>query len=105
MAAIGPSDADLVQVLKQVAERKRQAIILAPRRGFSAALGCSHSGGWLFHVPQLRSTGLRYHQRRQLLQCHQCGFKSGLPNLCGSCEASTLGPLRGGRYAVDYERN
>ena len=88
-----PLSGDLVRVLKQVAERERQAVVLAPRRGFSAALGCANCG-WLTMCPNC-DLFLRYHQRRRLLQCHQCGHRAGVPNFCGSCTSPDLGPLRG----------
>jgi primosomal protein N' (replication factor Y) (superfamily II helicase) len=88
-----PLSADLVQVLKQVAERGRQAIVLSPRRGFSAALGCS-SCGYLAHCPNCDLT-LRYHRQPALLRCHQCGYQRGPPALCPECASPDIGPMRG----------
>lgn len=88
-----PLGADLVRVLKQVAARERQAILLAPRRGFSAALGCA-ACGYLSMCPNC-DLPLRYHQRQRSLKCHQCAHHVKPPNLCPECEATTLGPMRG----------
>lgn len=88
-----PLSAELIQVLKQVAERSRQAVLLSPRRGFSAALGCS-SCGYLAECPNC-DLPLRYHQRPTLLRCHQCGFQKPPPKLCPNCRGEAIGPLRG----------
>ncbi len=88
-----PLSADLIGVLKQVAERGRQAVLLSPRRGFSAALGCS-SCGYLAECPNCDLT-LRYHRKPALLRCHQCGYQRSPPKLCPNCQSSEIGPMRG----------
>ena len=88
-----PLSAELIQVLKQVKERKRQAILLAPRRGFSAALGCTDCG-WLADCPNC-DLSLRYHQEQRKLWCHQCGFTTTVPLECPDCQNPDLGALRG----------
>lgn len=88
-----PLSPELIRVLKQVEERSRQAILLAPRRGFSSAYGCATC----HHVLMCPNCdlSLRYHQQGVMLRCHQCGFVSKLPDFCPSCAATTLGPIRG----------
>ncbi len=88
-----PLSNDLIRVLKQVEERKRQAILLAPRRGFSAAYGCS-TCHWLAMCPNC-DLPLRYHKQDAALRCHQCGYKSTPPDFCPSCAATTLGATKG----------
>ena len=88
-----PLSADLVRVLKQVAARERQGILLAPRRGFSAALGCAECS-YLAMCPNC-DLPLRYHRGRRVLRCHQCGFQDAPPELCPNCQSSQLGPMRG----------
>ncbi|CAN5900987.1 hypothetical protein BH24DEI2_BH24DEI2_18670 [soil metagenome] len=88
-----PLGADLVRVLKQVAARERQAVLLAPRRVFSAALGCA-ACGYLAMCPNC-DLPLRYHQRQRFLKCHQCAYHTKPPDLCPECQATTLGPMRG----------
>jgi primosomal protein N' (replication factor Y) (superfamily II helicase) len=88
-----PLSNDLIRVLKQVEERKRQAILLAPRRGFSAAFGCS-TCHWLAMCPNC-DLPLRYHKQEVALRCHQCGFRDTPPNFCPKCAATTLGATRG----------
>src|SRR5690606_38878896 len=66
-----PLHPDLLATLRQVQERERQAIVLAPRRGFSGALGCPDCG-WKAPCPNC-DLPLRYHQNEARLRCHQCG--------------------------------
>jgi len=88
-----PLHPDLVRVLKQVQERGRQAVLVAPRRGFSAALGCPDCG-YLVECPNC-DLSLRYHRQDGRLRCHQCGHEQAPPPACPSCGGTDLEPLRG----------
>ena len=87
-----PLSSDLVRVLKQVEARGRQAVLLAPRRGFSAALCCAACEHTLM-CPNC-DLPLRYHRERYLLRCHQCGHQGRAPDLCPNCNNPALGPTR-----------
>ncbi len=87
-----PLSSDLVRVLKQVEARGRQAVLLAPRRGFSAALCCAACEHTLM-CPNC-DLPLRYHRERYLLRCHQCGHQGRAPDLCPNCGNPALGPTR-----------
>ncbi len=91
-AANWPLGSDLIQVLKQVRDRKRQAIILASRRGFSAALGCEDCS-WVAQCPNC-DLALRYHKDAAALRCHQCGFQQVPPQVCPACESTKLAAMR-----------
>lgn len=78
-----PLDADLTRVVRQVADRGRQAVVLASRRGFSGALTCQDCGEQPF-CPHC-DLPLRYHQTGRSLKCHQCGFSRPAPQACESC--------------------
>jgi len=88
-----PLHPDLVGVLKQVRERDRQAVLVAPRRGFSAALGCPECG-YVVECPNC-DLSLRYHRQDGRLRCHQCGHEQDPPEACPSCGGTALEPLRG----------
>ena len=78
-----PISHDLGRLLRQVQGRGRQAVLLAPRRGYSALLrctGCQHTPG----CPNC-DVSLRFHQERRALHCHQCGFETGMPERCDQC--------------------
>lgn len=88
-----PLHPDLVRVLKQVQERGRQAVLVAPRRGFSAALGCPDCG-YVVECPNC-DLSLRYHRQDGRLRCHQCGHEQPPPLACPGCGGTALEPLRG----------
>ena len=88
-----PVHPDLVRTLKQVSERGRQAVILAPRRGFSGAFGCLECG-WQAPCPNCDLT-LRFHRQEARLLCHQCGHEEKEPGRCPDCGSTNLGALRG----------
>lgn len=88
-----PVHPDLLRTLRQVAERGRQAVVLAPRRGFSGAYGCL-SCGWQAPCPNCDLT-LRFHQQEARLLCHQCGHEEPQIRRCPECGGSDLGALRG----------
>jgi len=88
-----PLHPDLVRLLRQVAERRRQAVLVAPRRGFSAALGCPECG-YVAQCPNC-DLSLRYHRQDGRLRCHQCGHEQPPPTACPECGGSGLEPLRG----------
>lgn len=88
-----PVHPDLVRTLKQVSERRRQAVILAPRRGFSGAFGCLECG-WQAPCPNCDLT-LRFHRQEARLLCHQCGHEEKEPKRCPDCGSTNLGALRG----------
>lgn len=87
-----PLSSDLVRVLKQVEARGRQAVLLAPRRGFSAALCCAACEHTLM-CPNC-DLPLRYHRERYLLRCHQCGYQGQAPDICPKCANPALSPTR-----------
>ncbi len=88
-----PVHPDLQRTLSQVKDRGRQAVLLAPRRGFSGAFGCQDCG-WQAPCPNCDLT-LRYHRQQARLRCHQCGHEERLPARCPQCHGTELGPLRG----------
>ena len=92
-ASSWPVGAELAQVLRQVEARDRQAVVLAPRRGFSGAFGCQ-ACGWTAGCPNC-DLALRYHRRQRRLRCHQCGHEAAPPEACPDCGQFDLDPLRG----------
>ena len=91
----------LKKVLKQVAERGRQAIVIAPRRGYSAVIRCSDCG-WLPGCPNC-DVPLRYHADRRLLECHQCGHTARPPSRCERCEGTVFAPKGPGSEWIHAE--
>lgn len=78
-----PIGDEAIRVFRQVASRERQALVMAPRRGFSAALGCRDCGAAVM-CPNC-DLALRWHARDGRLRCHQCGHDVPPPQACPSC--------------------
>ncbi|WP_075830522.1 replication restart helicase PriA [Deinococcus marmoris] len=78
-----PISHDLARLLRQGQERGRQAVLLAPRRGYSALLRCPNCE----HTPQCRNCDmpLRFHQATRQMTCHQCGYHESMPDRCDNC--------------------
>jgi len=83
-----PLGDEAVRVVRQVAARDRQALVLVPRRGFSAALGCRDCGAAVM-CPNC-DLALRWHARDGRLRCHQCGHDAPPPPVCPSCGGPEL---------------
>ncbi len=88
-----PLCAPLVRLLRQVAERRRQALLVVPRRGYAAALGC-RSCGEVVMCPHC-DLPLRWHARIERLRCHRCGVEAAAPDACPACGAPDLAPRPG----------
>ncbi len=78
-----PLGDEAIRVLRQVASRDRQALVMVPRRGFSAALGCRDCGAAVM-CPNC-DLALRWHARDGRLRCHQCGHDVPPPQACPAC--------------------
>jgi len=78
-----PLGDEAIRVLRQVASRERQALVMVPRRGFSAALGCRDCGAAVM-CPNC-DLALRWHARDGRLRCHQCGHDAPPPQACPAC--------------------
>lgn len=78
----------LVSAIKEALDKKEQAIIFQNRRGYSPYISCLECG-W---IPQCThcSVSLTYHQFRQEIICHYCGYKEPLPRTCEACGSTNL---------------
>ncbi|NJK46498.1 MAG: hypothetical protein HC933_21635 [Pleurocapsa sp. SU_196_0] len=89
------------RVLRQTAERARQAVVIAPRRGYSAVIRCKDCG-WLPFCPNC-DLPLKYHLESRSLECHQCGHHERPPNRCPTCEGTVLAPRGPGTQWIQRE--
>ncbi|MDX2004022.1 MAG: primosomal protein N' [Meiothermus sp.] len=87
-----PISGAALALLRQVAEKGRQAVVLSARRGFSAMLRCKQCD-WKAMCPNCELP-LRYHRsgRLGILRCHQCGHEHDAPELCPSCQSDVFDP-------------
>ncbi|WP_036271059.1 hypothetical protein [Meiothermus rufus] len=87
-----PLSGAALALLQQVQAKNRQAIVLSPRRGYSAVLRCKDCD-WKAMCPNC-ALPLRFHKsgRVGFLQCHQCGYEQKAPALCPSCGSDVFDP-------------
>ena len=74
---------ELESSLKEILDRKEQALVFQNRRGFAPTLRCN-TCGWNAECPNCDVT-LTVHQYYQDLRCHYCGFKHNLIQQCRAC--------------------
>jgi primosomal protein N' (replication factor Y) (superfamily II helicase) len=78
----------LLKNIEETLSKKEQVIIFQNRRGYSPMVNCEDCG-W---VPKCVNcaVSLTYHQFRNSLVCHYCGYKESLPNRCPVCTSARL---------------
>ena len=78
----------LLEEISNCLEEKEQVILFQNRRGFAPIVECSTCG----HASQCPNcdVSLTYHQHRNQLRCHYCGYHISLLRSCQACGNSTL---------------
>ncbi len=82
---------ELIKSLGNLAEKKEQAIILVPRRGYNGFLSCRNCG-FVVNCPHC-DTALTVHigtKGKKWLNCHWCDFKSQFINICPDCHSTAF---------------
>lgn len=99
--AKGEFSSELVNAINQALEDKEQVIIFQNRRGYSPYITCNQCG-W---IPKCDScaVSLTYHQYRNELRCHYCGYKEPVPNQCEACGATHLKTIGFGTEKLEEE--
>ncbi len=72
--------------MKETLESGNQVLLYLNRRGYAPLTLC-RTCGHRFQCPSC-TAWLVEHRGRGILQCHHCGFSTGLPDHCPSCENS-----------------
>lgn len=78
----------LLKKIDETLSLKEQVIIFQNRRGYSPMVNCEDCG-W---VPKCVNcaVSLTYHQFRNALVCHYCGYREALPQQCPTCTSARL---------------
>jgi primosomal protein N' (replication factor Y) len=97
----GEFSSQLLTSVEETLARKEQVIIFQNRRGYSPMVNCEDCG-W---VPKCVNcaVSLTYHQFRNALVCHYCGYKESLPNQCPSCTSTRLKTVGYGTEKLEEE--
>jgi len=91
-------------LLKHITEslaQKEQVIIFQNRRGYSPIVSCEDCG-W---VPKCVncSVSLTYHQYKNAMVCHYCGYKETMPPKCPVCSSARIKALGYGTEKLEEE--
>ncbi|MEM8846470.1 MAG: primosomal protein N' [Bacteroidota bacterium] len=91
----------LFLAIEEVLAEGEQIILFQNRRGFSPIVECTTCG----HVAQCPNcdVSLTYHQKRNQLRCHYCGYHMALQNACQACGSHTLDKKGFGTEQIEQE--
>jgi primosomal protein N' (replication factor Y) (superfamily II helicase) len=97
----GEFSALLLRNIEETISKKEQVIIFQNRRGYSPVLTCEDCG-W---VPKCVNcaVSLTYHQFKNSLICHYCGYRESLPHHCASCSSTRLKSVGYGTEKLEEE--
>ncbi len=78
----------LIEAITEALEEGEQIILFQNRRGFAPVVECTTCG----HVAQCPNcdVSLTFHQHRNQLRCHYCGYHMALQQACLACGSHTL---------------
>jgi len=84
----GSFTTELLKAMDAVLAAGDQVILFQNRRGYAPCLECDDCG----HVSKCVncSVSLTYHQFRNALVCHYCGYKEPIPARCPGCSGTAL---------------
>src|SRR5690606_25821718 len=93
----------LLQHIEHALSKKEQVIIFQNRRGYSPMMTCEDCA-W---VPKCVNcaVSLTYHQYRQSLVCHYCGYRETVPHHCPTCSSARLKTVGYGTEKLEEELN
>ena len=91
----------LVQEIGAALQGGKQVIIFQNRRGYAPLLSCN-TCGW---IPKCKhcDVSLTYHQFRQEMRCHYCGYKQPTPTLCQACGSTHIKTISFGTEQLEEE--
>ena len=92
---------ELLEAIENCLQKKEQIILFQNRRGYSPVLECEVCG----HSPGCPNCDVKltYHQNRQQLRCHYCGYKAPVPEGCEACGTPGALPKGLGTQQVEEE--
>ncbi|MEP5253832.1 MAG: primosomal protein N' [Winogradskyella arenosi] len=91
----------LIEEMTETLEEGFQIILFQNRRGFSPIIECTTCGT----SPQCPNcdVSLTYHQYRDQLRCHYCGYNSAMLQTCQACGNATLDTKGFGTEQIEAE--
>lgn len=91
----------LLDKIEDRLNKKEGIIILQNRRGFSTQIYCDDCGE--IEICANCSVSMVYHIKKNLLQCHYCGFTKEVPKVCSNCGSHSVKYFGTGTERVEDE--
>ncbi|WP_298894632.1 primosomal protein N' [uncultured Psychroserpens sp.] len=91
----------LIEEMTETLKNGHQIILFQNRRGFSPIVECHTCG----HSPQCPNcdVSLTFHQYKNQLRCHYCGYNTVMPKTCDACGSLELDSKGLGTEQVEQE--
>lgn len=91
----------LIEEMAETLSEGHQIILFQNRRGFSPIIECNTCG----HAPQCPNcdVSLTYHQYRNQLRCHYCGYNTAMHKTCSACGSPELDNKGFGTEQIEQE--
>lgn len=91
----------LIETITAALSLGEQVILFQNRRGYSPIIECLTCG----NVPQCQQcdVSLTYHQHKNQLRCHYCGYAMAKPTQCHSCSSIDLATKGFGTEQIEQE--
>jgi len=91
----------LIEEMTETLRGGYQIILFQNRRGFSPIVECNTCG----HAPQCPNcdVSLTYHQYRNQLRCHYCGYNSAMKQNCEACGSQDIDSKGFGTEQIEEE--
>ena len=98
---VGHFSSTLVNAIRETLDRKEQVIIFQNRRGYSNYLHCETCG----FIPACHrcAVSLTYHQYKNQLNCHYCGYKESVPVTCPACGSTQIKTIGFGTEKIEED--
>lgn len=90
---------ELLESIQAALKKNEQVIIFKNRRGYASYLLCE-ACAWIPSCKQC-SVSLTYHQYKNCLVCHYCGYHSSVPKVCPHCQNTSLKHQGGGTEKIE----
>jgi primosomal protein N' (replication factor Y) len=91
----------LADRLREVVQRREQAIIFLNRRGFNTVVFCEACGD-ARSCPSC-DVALTHHLAQRTLACHHCGHQERFDAPCKKCKGTAMSPFGAGTERVEQE--
>ncbi|MFD0862441.1 primosomal protein N' [Sungkyunkwania multivorans] len=91
----------LIEEMQESLNKGEQIILFQNRRGYAPIVECNTCG----HAPQCPNcdVSLTYHQFRDQLRCHYCGYQMAMQQACLACGSNELSTKGFGTQQIEQE--